>query len=80
MKILFTSLLFWSSRPEVLCQSPIFNKIAGFKPATLLKKETLAQVFPYEFCEIFKNTFFYRTLWVAAPAFSWAAKNMLFNK
>ena len=27
------------------------------QPATLLKKETLAQVFSCEFCEIFKNTF-----------------------
>ena len=29
-------------------------------------KETLAQVFFSEFCEIFKNTFFYRTPPVAA--------------
>ena len=35
-------------------------------PATLLKKETLAQVFSCEFCEIFKNIFFYRTPLVAA--------------
>ena len=27
-------------------------------PATLLKKETLAQVFSWEFCVISKNTFF----------------------
>ena len=26
-----------------------------------IKKETLAQVFPCEFCEISKSTFFYRT-------------------
>ena len=26
-----------------------------------IKKETLAQVFSCEFCEIFKNTYFYRT-------------------
>ena len=32
----------------------------------LYLKETLAQVFPWEFCEIFKNTFFYRTLVVAS--------------
>ena len=31
-------------------------------PATLLKKEALAQVFSYEFHEIFKSTCFYRTL------------------
>ena len=35
-------------------------------PATLLKKETLAQVFSREICEISKNTFSYRTTRVAA--------------
>ena len=33
------------------------------------KKEILAQVFSCEFCEIFKNTFFYRTPPVAASVF-----------
>ena len=31
-----------------------------------IKKDTLAQVFSCEFCEISKNTFFYRTPLVAA--------------
>ena len=31
-----------------------------------MKKETLAQVFSCEFCEIFKNTYFYRAPLVAA--------------
>ena len=31
-----------------------------------IKKETLAQMFSCEFCEIFKNTFSYRTPLVAA--------------
>ena len=35
-------------------------------PATLLKKETRAQVFSCEFCEISKNAFYYRTPPVAA--------------
>ena len=35
------------------CQSLFFNKAAGF-----IKRETLAQVFSCEFCEISKNTFF----------------------
>ena len=43
-----------------------FNKVVGLKPATLFKKETLAQVFSCEFCEISKNTFFYRAPPVAA--------------
>ena len=44
-----------------LCQSLFFNKVAGLRPATLLKKETLAQVFSCKFYEISKNNFFYRT-------------------
>ena len=31
-----------------------------------IKKETLAKVFSCEFCEVSKNTFFYRTPLVAA--------------
>ena len=34
-----------------------------------IKKETLAQVFSCEFCEISKNTFFYRTPLVAASVY-----------
>ena len=36
------------------------------RPVTLLKKETLAQMFSCEFCEIFKNTFFTEHLWTTA--------------
>ena len=53
-----------------LYQSLFFNKVAGLGPATLLKKENLAQVFSCEFWEISKNTFFYRTPPVAASALS----------
>ena len=41
-----------------LCQSLFFKKVAGLRPATLLKNETVAQVFSCEFCEISKNTSF----------------------
>ena len=34
---------------------------------SFIKKKTLAQVFSYEFCETFKNTFFYKISPVAAP-------------
>ena len=37
-------------------------------PATLLKKRLPTQMFPCEYCEIFKNSFFYRTPRVAASA------------
>ena len=43
-----------------------FNKVVGRRPATLLKKETLAQVFSCEFDEISKNTFFTEHLWTTA--------------
>ena len=66
-----------SSHPEVFCkkgllknftkftakdlrQSLFLNKVTGLRPATLLR-ETLAQVFSCEFCEISKNTYSYRT-------------------
>ena len=38
------------------------------RPATLLKKETLAQVFSYEVCKISKNTFFTEHIWATASA------------
>ena len=47
-----------------LCQSLFFNKIVGLA-CNFIKKETLAQVFPCEFCEVSKNTFPYRTVAVS---------------
>ena len=47
---------------KYMCQSLFFNKVAGLKPATLLKK-VLAQVFSCEFCKISKNTFFTEHIW-----------------
>ena len=56
-----------------LCQSLFFNKVAGLRPAILLKKklcnfikkETLTQLFSYEFCEICKTILLHRTPLVA---------------
>ena len=47
---------------EHLCQSPIFNEVAGVA-CNFIKKETLPPVFFYEFCKIFKNTFFIEHIW-----------------
>ena len=47
-----------SSRPEVFNCRP--------QACNFIEKETLAQVFSCEICEIFKNTFFYKTPLVAA--------------
>ena len=75
--------IFRSSRPYVfckkgvlsakftgkhLCQSPFFNKVEDLQACNFIKKETVAQVFSCEFCEISKNTFYYRTRMVAATA------------
>ena len=46
----------------------LFNKVPGLKFVTLLKKPP-AQVFSCEICETFKNTYFHRTLPVAASVF-----------
>ena len=43
----------------------VFNKVADWKLATLLKKDSNTGV-ACEYCEIFKNSFFYRTLLEAA--------------
>ena len=49
-----------------LCWSPFFNIVAGLKRSvTFLKRDSNPGVF-WEICEVFKNTFFYRTPPVAA--------------
>ena len=52
-----------------LCQSLFFNIVAGLRPATLLKKVALAQVFSCEFCEISKITSFTEHYWTATSEF-----------
>ena len=64
-----------SSHPEVFCKKGVLKKFAKFTgkhlcqslflKSNFIKKETLAQAFSCEFCEISKNNFFYRT----APVF-----------
>ena len=49
-----------------LLSEAVVQRCSGLRPATLLKKETLTQVFSCEFCKISKNTFFHRTPLVAA--------------
>ena len=47
-----------------LWQSFFFHKVVGW--GLLIEKETLAQVFSCEFCEISKNTFFTEHFWTTA--------------
>ena len=46
---------------KYLWQSLFFNKVAG-AACNFIKKETVAQVFFWEFCATFKNTFFTKHL------------------
>ena len=56
-----------SVRKGVLRNFTIFTgKHLCLRPAALIKKETLAQVFSCEFCKISKNTFFTEHLWATA--------------
>ena len=66
-------------RPEVFCKISVFRNFAKFtgkhlcqrpEVCNFIKKETPAQVFSYEFCEIFKNTYFYRAPMLAASQLS----------
>ena len=43
-----------------LCQSLFINKVAGLRPATLLKKRLLYRCFPVNFVKLLR-TLFYRT-------------------
>ena len=52
---------------STLTQSLLFDRVAGLKPETLLKKRSWHGCFPVNFCEIFKKTFFYRTPLGTAP-------------
>ena len=49
-----------------LCQSLFFNKVAGLRPATLLKKRLWYRCFPVNFAKNFKSTYFCRTPLVVA--------------
>ena len=78
-------IIFRSSRPEEFCKK-VFLEISKDSQentcarvsfliklqaaCNFIKKETLAQVFSCEFCEISKNTYSYRTTLMAASAFS----------
>ena len=62
------------SYAEAVVWRCFIKKVFRLRPATLLKKQYLAQVFSCEFCEISKNAFYYRTPLVAASAYSTFAK------
>ena len=46
-----------------LCQSLFFNKVAGLRPATLLKKRLWNRYFPMNFAKFLRTPFFTEHLW-----------------
>ena len=48
------------------CAGVFFDKKTEGSACNFLKKETPAQVLSWEFCDIYKNIFYYRTSTVAA--------------
>ena len=54
------------NRKNKLYRSLFFNKVAGLRPATLLKKRLWHVCFTRKFSKIFKNTFFTEYLRAAA--------------
>ena len=46
-----------------LCQRLFFNKVAGMRPATLLKKNLWYRCFPLNFAKFLRTPFFTEHLW-----------------
>ena len=46
-----------------LCQSLFFNKVAGLRPATLLKKRLWHRCFPVNFAKLLRTPSFTKYLW-----------------
>ena len=46
-----------------LCQSLFFNKVAGLRPATLLKRRLWHRCFLVNFLKFLRTTFFIEHLW-----------------
>ena len=72
--------------PEVFYKKVVLKNSAKFtgkhlcqQPATLLKKKTLAQGFSYEFCEIFKDSFFIEHLRATASKYVKCSMNAFFH-
>ena len=47
-----------NSQENNLCQSLLFNKVAGLSPATLLKKRRWHRCFPLNFAKLLRTPFF----------------------
>ena len=54
---------FTKSTGKHLCQSLLFNKVAGLRPATLLKKKLCNRCFPANFVKFLRTHFYIEHLW-----------------
>ena len=57
---------FTKSTGKLLCQSLLYNKVAGLRPATLLQKRLLHRSFPVNFAKFLRTTFFIKHLLATA--------------
>ena len=48
---------------KYLCQKLLFNKVAGLRPATLLKKSLWHMCFPVNFAKFLRTYFFTKHVW-----------------
>ena len=64
-KVIFRNFADFSVCRKTPVLQSYFNKVAGFQPASFLKK-TLTQVLSCEICETFKNTYFEEHLQMTA--------------
>ena len=61
---------------EYGCLTFIFYQKYFLEACNFIKKETLAQMFSCEFCEISKNTYFTEHLWTTASVSWWIFQNI----
>ena len=68
---------FCKSHRKHMYRNFCFNKAAGFRAATLLRKRFRHRCFPLNFCKIFKKTYFLEQPRATASAF-WRSNNWSF--
>ena len=61
-------LTFFQNSKENTCARDLFNKVAGLRSATLLKKSLWHRCFPMNFVQFLRTFFSYRSPLVAASA------------
>ena len=65
---------------KYLCQSILFNKVAGLRPATLLKKKLWHRRFPINFPKFLRTPFFTEDLLATASVFDLSFHSISRNK